>query len=83
MTDYYTQLRSFWDELHTPRPILSNMLSCAYGGIALMKQYENIDQVTRFLRGLSDSYLAIRSHTMMIKPFPQINEVFSIVLQQK
>lgn len=41
------------------RPMPSSMLACDYGGLRLMKQYDNVDHVTRFLRGLLDSYSLI------------------------
>ena len=53
------------------------------GGLQLLRKYQNIDQITRFLRGLSDSFSTVRSQIMLIQPLPEINQVFFLVIQQE
>lgn len=67
----------------TLRPVSTNLINCSCGGLNLIGQYENVDRVTRFLRGMLDNYSAIRSQIMMIKPLLQITKFFSIFLQQE
>lgn len=70
ISEYFIQLKIFWDEMNTLHPIPSTLSKCDYGGLSLMRKYQNVDQVTQFSRGLSDSFSTIRSHIMMIQPLP-------------
>lgn len=53
-----------------------------------MHYYENVDHVIHFLIGLSDfliglsdSLSQVRSQIMLLRPIPDINQVFALVLQ--
>lgn len=47
-----------------------------------LRTYQNNDQVTRFLRGLSDSFTSVRSQIMLVRPLSKLSEVFALILQQ-
>ena len=41
------------------------------------------DYVFHFLNGLNDSYSAMRSQIVLMKPFPSIDEAYNIVLREE
>lgn len=41
------------------------------------------DWVMKFLMGLHDSYKDIKAQILLIKPFPSLNEVYSIIQQEE
>lgn len=43
----------------------------------------DFDHVIRFLRGLDEGYAGVRSQILLMDPFPQINQVFSMVIQHE
>ncbi|GAU21603.1 hypothetical protein TSUD_250860 [Trifolium subterraneum] len=44
---------------------------------------QDSDQVIRSLKGLNDSYSAIRSQIMLMAPLPNIGKVYSLLVQQE
>ncbi|QHN88769.1 uncharacterized protein DS421_16g566250 [Arachis hypogaea] len=48
-----------------------------------MRQYRLQSYMIRFLRGLNDQYASVCSHIMLLKPLPDVNTVFSLLLQQE
>lgn len=82
ITEYFTQLCILWNELKVLRPIPAPIVNYSYGGLQLMRQFENSDQVTRILRGLDDFFFSgVQSQIMLLKPLPEINQVFSLIFQ--
>ncbi|XP_020978294.1 uncharacterized protein LOC107637268 [Arachis ipaensis] len=84
ITSYYTKLKGIWEEIDEFRPIptcacLSNC-SC---GLDIMRQYRLQSYMIRFLRGLNDQYASVHSHIMLLKPLPDVNIIFSLLLQQE
>lgn len=83
ITKFFTQLRTLWNELSMLRPAPIVQLDCACGGVNMMQYYENVDNVIRFLRGLNDVFACVRSQILLLRPFPDINQVFALVVQQE
>ncbi|XP_031251067.1 uncharacterized protein LOC116108971 [Pistacia vera] len=85
VTNYFTELKILWDELLNLRPIpccsCTNLCSC--GALTKIKTYQSNDYVIRFLKGLGDQFAIVRSQIMLMEPFPSINKVFSLVVQQE
>ncbi|XP_057969608.1 uncharacterized protein LOC131158772 [Malania oleifera] len=46
-------------------------------------QNQQRDCVMKFLMGLNDTYKAIKAQILLIKPFPSLNEVYSIIQQEE
>lgn len=59
ITEFFTQLRTLWNELAILRPAPIVQQDCVCGGISMMRYYENLEQVIRFLRGLNDMLLML------------------------
>jgi hypothetical protein len=47
------------------------------------KAFRAEDRIIKFLMGLSDDYQGVTSQVLLMDPLPQINRVFSMVLQQE
>ncbi|KAJ8748501.1 hypothetical protein K2173_003399 [Erythroxylum novogranatense] len=85
VTDYFTKLKILWDELLQFRPLPSCSCDTPFtcGAVTTARTYHNQDYVIRFLKGLNDSYSAVRSQILLMEPLPSINKVFSKVIQQE
>ncbi|XP_072058094.1 uncharacterized protein [Arachis hypogaea] len=85
VTDYYTQLKTIWEELENfcPVPNCSRCIDMCTCELSIMRNYREESQVVRFLRGLSDQFATVRSQIMLMKPIPKLESVFASVLQQK
>ncbi|KHN34741.1 Retrovirus-related Pol polyprotein from transposon TNT 1-94, partial [Glycine soja] len=85
VSDYFTQLKIYWDELENYRPIpyCKCSIPCSCGGIDSVRVYREQDYVIRFLKGLNDRFSHSKSQIMMMNPLPDIDHVFSLVIQQE
>ncbi|XP_019163074.1 PREDICTED: uncharacterized protein LOC109159416 [Ipomoea nil] len=45
--------------------------------------WDELDNLSVFLRGLNDNYVSVQSQIMMMKPLPSVDEAFLIVQQQE
>ncbi|QHO07029.1 uncharacterized protein DS421_14g460040 [Arachis hypogaea] len=86
ITAYFTRLKVIWEELENLRPIPqcvacdSNNCLC---GLMKIRKYQDNAYVVRFLKGLNEAYSNVRSQVMMMEPVSKINQVLSMILQQK
>ncbi|CAN1194248.1 hypothetical protein LINPERHAP2_LOCUS42462 [Linum perenne] len=84
VSEYFTQLKSLWDELSNFRPIptcaCSSVCSCILATIRVQHQG---DLVIHFLRGLNESFAAARGSIMLLEPLPSVNRAFSMMIQQE
>lgn len=82
MSEYYTQFKMLWDELLVLRPIpnCNCNLACACDDVAKAKEYQQNDQVIRFLKGLNN-FANARSHIMLIESIPVMKKAFEMILQ--
>jgi hypothetical protein len=76
---YYTQLKSLWDELSSFRPVPE----CTCRGLKVLLDFPNQEYVYHFLMGLHESFAQIGGQILLIDPFPGINKVFSLVIQEE
>ncbi|XP_061359907.1 uncharacterized protein LOC133303951 [Gastrolobium bilobum] len=85
VSQYYTQLKTVWDELENlkPLPICSCPMPCVCGAISRVREYREQEQVIRFLKGLKEQFAPVRSQIMLISPLPSVNRAFSLVSQQE
>lgn len=83
VTEFFTQLRTLWNELAMLKPAPVVSADCSCGGVNMMRYYDNVEQVIRFLRGLSDVFAHVRSQILLMNPIPDINQVFALVVQQE
>ncbi|KAK3007603.1 hypothetical protein RJ639_013997 [Escallonia herrerae] len=76
---YYTKLLGMWDELLT----LSPLESCGCPkGTEKMNWYQDL-QTYQFLMGLDDKYATLRTQIINMDPFPNIDRVYAMVMQEE
>ena len=85
ITIYFTKLKGLIQELDNFRliPSCTCAVVCSCELIPIIKSYREGDYVIRFLRGLNEQYSIVRSNIMMMKPLPDLDKVFSILIQQE
>ena len=81
VSEYFTILKGFWDELLSYRPIpgCTCGAKCICGLSRILLDYQHYDYVHSFLMGLDDSFAAVRGQILLMEPLPGINKVFSLV----
>ncbi|KAF5455030.1 hypothetical protein F2P56_024649 [Juglans regia] len=79
VSQYYNQLKSFWDELEIYEP----MPTCTCGSLRTLTGYNHRHKVMQFLMGLQDSYDAIRAQILLQEPLPPLNRIISLVQQEE
>ena len=84
ITNYFTQLKLFWDQLQNFRP--TPTCSCGKCTCNLPQKLEDLrlqESVMQFLMGLNESYSQIKGQILLMKPLPTINKVFSLLIQEE
>ncbi|XP_072060351.1 uncharacterized protein [Arachis hypogaea] len=85
MTDYFTRLKSIWEELENFRPlpdcIHCKNRNCTCGTV--MRGYRDETYIVHFLRGLNEQYATVRSQIMLMQSLPSIEQAFLLLLQQE
>ncbi|KAK3023486.1 hypothetical protein RJ639_045073 [Escallonia herrerae] len=76
---YYTKLLGMWDELLTLLPLES--CGCPKG-TEKMNWYQDL-QTYQFLMGLDDKYATLRTQIINMDPFPNIDRVYAMVIQEE
>jgi len=82
---YFTQLKNLWQELDQfrPLPLCSCDIKCSCTLVPTICSYRDEDCVIRFLKGLNDQYSTVRPQIMMMQLLPDLDRVFSLLIQQK
>ncbi|XP_017420238.1 uncharacterized protein LOC108330251 [Vigna angularis] len=85
ISQFFTDLKILWEELESLRPIPTCTCdipcSCELSKISL--KYREIEHVICFLKGLNDTYNTVRTQILLMDPLPNINRVFSLIMQQE
>ncbi|XP_022868110.1 uncharacterized protein LOC111387759 [Olea europaea var. sylvestris] len=76
---YFSKFKTLLDKLMNYEAVPN--YNC--GGLKTVIQNQQRDWVMKFLMGLSDSYKGIKAQILLIKPFPSLNEVYSIIQQEE
>ncbi|XP_060216358.1 uncharacterized protein LOC132643855 [Lycium barbarum] len=80
---YFTKIKRLWDELDSLNTDNKCSCNCICGGKEkLTKSLEN-ERLIKFLMGLNETYGAARSSIFMIKPLPNRNHAYSLLLQDE
>ncbi|XP_058761005.1 uncharacterized protein LOC131634366 [Vicia villosa] len=83
--DYFTELRGFWEELNSHRPIPSCTCPqpCRCEAMRSAREFRLEDQIIQFLTGLNDTFYVIKTQVLLMDPLPSINRVYSMVVQEE
>ncbi|XP_019157166.1 PREDICTED: uncharacterized protein LOC109153757 [Ipomoea nil] len=78
INEYYTKCKTLWEEMNDLRPltICKCNPSCECDFIDTIREERQVDQVIRFLQGLSDEYSSLRSRVLVMDPLPEVYKVF-------
>lgn len=76
---YYAKITSIWQQLLEYRPVDE----CKCEGMKKMLEFLNVEFVMIFLMGSNESFSQIRAQVLLNDPFPMINNVFSLIIQEE
>ncbi|XP_050258405.1 uncharacterized protein LOC126703484 [Quercus robur] len=79
VTKYYSKFKKLWDQLIHYEPLPA----CTCGAMKILSIAHEKSYVMRFLMGLSESFETVRSHILMLEPFPSMSKVYALVLQEE
>nr|GMD50285.1 Retrovirus-related Pol polyprotein from transposon TNT 1-94 [Ipomoea batatas] len=82
---YFTKFKLLWDGLLSlkPLPTCTCTPRCKCGCLDRIKEHHQMEQVTTFLRGLSENYAGVKSQIMLMTPLPMVGKACSLVQQQE
>ncbi|WVZ11769.1 hypothetical protein V8G54_016299 [Vigna mungo] len=85
ISEYYTKLKILWREMELYRCVLTCtcLTPCVCGLLSKLHKEREDDYVIRFLRGLNDNYVQVRSQIVIPDPMPSIVKTFFMVLQHE
>jgi len=83
--DYFTEMKSLWEELssHIPIPSCTCVHTCRCAASRVAKVHRNEDQIMQFLTGLNDHFSMVRTKVLLLDPLPSLNKVYSLVVQEE
>ncbi|XP_014506420.1 uncharacterized protein LOC106766184 [Vigna radiata var. radiata] len=85
VSQFFTDLKILWEELESLRPVPSCTceITCSCDLSKITLKYREVEHVICFLKGLNDSYNTLKTQILLMDPLPNINRVFSLVMQQQ
>ncbi|XP_057419222.1 uncharacterized protein LOC130713474 [Lotus japonicus] len=85
VNDYYTEIKTLWEELEHYRPIpqCRCTVHCRCEAIEQVKLFREQDNAIRFLLGLNENFGVIKSQILMSNPLPSIAKVVSLAMQHE
>nr|XP_033507979.1 uncharacterized protein LOC104118433 [Nicotiana tomentosiformis] len=82
IASYFNKIKKLWDEIDALS--ISRVRSCSnYGFKSDYQKDDGVQKVYQFLMGLNDIYVQTRSNIFMIKPFPSVSTIYSILLSDE
>ena len=79
MTEYYSKFKKLWDQLIHYEPLPT----CTCGAMKILSIAHEKSYVMRVLMGLNESFEIVRSHILMLEPFPSVSKMYALVLQEE
>ena len=84
ISNYYTKLRSIWDEIQivlpTPRCVCDGC-ECAIG--KQLNEVKEKERTYEFLMGLDDEFSVIRTQVLAMKPTPSLATTYHLVAEDE
>ncbi|XP_042944687.1 uncharacterized protein LOC122278574 [Carya illinoinensis] len=82
---YFTRLKTLWDELmnYMSLPSCISSRNCNCEILKAVLDHRQLEYAMHFLMRLNDTFASVRSQILLIDPFPNINRVFSLILQEE
>ena len=76
MIEYYSKFKKLWDQLLHYEPLLA----CTCEAMKILSIAHEKSYVMRFLMGLNENFGTVRSHILMLEPFPSMSKVYALIL---
>jgi hypothetical protein len=85
VSEFYSELKQLWEELelYLPIPQCTCRNRCTCEAMRSARNNHTLMHTIRFLTGLNDQFSVVKSQILLIDPLPQMNKVFSMVLQHE
>ena len=84
ISTYYTELVTLWEEYKNYVEIpVCTCGRCECNAALLWEKMQQKSRVMKFLMGLNEAYESTRRHILMLKPIPDIEDVFNMVAQDE
>nr|XP_009612857.1 uncharacterized protein LOC104106078 [Nicotiana tomentosiformis] len=83
ITNYYTKLKKFWEELSTLSKKSQCSCNCTCGTEKIFYKTEQDRRLIQFLMGLNETYTVIRGSVLMMNPLPNLAQAFSLLIQDE
>lgn len=85
ISEYYTEMRSIWEELDSLRDYqaIQKLTPDVSAHLNARKKDEEEQKLFQLLSGLDDAYSAQRSHILMMDPLPSIVSACGILQQEE
>lgn len=85
VTDFFTELSNIWEELENQRPMpdCTCPIKCTCESMRNARSQREEDYIMRFLKGLNENFVMVKSQILLMKDLPTIDEVFSMVLEHE
>ncbi|XP_060200816.1 uncharacterized protein LOC132629096 [Lycium barbarum] len=80
---YYTKIKRLWDELDSLNADNKCNCNCTYRGKDKQNKCLQDERLINFLMGLNDTYSSARSNILMLKPLPNLNHAYLLLLQDE
>ena len=84
ITDFFTQLKFFWDQLQNLSPFPS--YTCGKCVCNINKRLTDLqvrESVMNFLLGVNDSFSHVRTQVLLMDPIPSLSKVYSLLIQEE
>ena len=85
MLEYFTEMKSLWEELnsHRPMPMCTCPHPCQCESMRSARNFRLEDQVIQFLTGLNDTFGVVKTQVLLMDPLPSIHKVYSLVVREE
>ncbi|XP_050890949.1 uncharacterized protein LOC127096421 [Lathyrus oleraceus] len=83
--DFFSDLKILWEELdlYLPLPTCTCRIKCSCEAMRNARSHHRLLQIIRFLTGLNDQFVVVKSQILLMDPFPTMNKIFSMVIQHE
>ncbi|XP_070054652.1 uncharacterized protein [Nicotiana tomentosiformis] len=78
---YFTKIKRLWNELYTLNTHVKCSCECSCGGKTKMAKSLQDERLIKFLTGLNDTYVLVKSSILMLSPLPTMGHAYSLLMQ--
>ena len=84
ITDFFTQLKVFWDQLQNLSPFpFCTCGKCMCNINKRLNDLQGRESVMKFLMGVNESFSQVRSQVLLMDPIPSLSKIYSLMIQEE